>query len=336
MIRFSWLNRLLVRWKEPARKRKAGIFLLCLLCSSLAWFFIKLSGDIQLGFEQSVRVQGLPDDSRLIWRSDSVISFQLQGRGFRLLAATGLRRDTLVVDVGALARVKRNGQELFFISSGRAGNLLNLPAEANWQILRLSPDTLFFETEQLITREIPVALRADMSFERGFGLYGRLVLDPSLVRVRGPLSEMERLPDSLPSHKMVFPALSSNLQTSILLNTAVLPEGVSVSPEEVILRIPVEEFTQARLNLQPEVRCPDSIPGFDSSKLHLFPHQVELNIRVALREYSLIHANMFKAWVECPQVSAAQRQLEVKLDPFPPDVHLISIQPGRLDYLIEK
>ncbi len=128
------------------------------------------------------------------------------------------------------------------------------------------------------------------------------------------------------------------LSKSVDVRATILPPGMhpllQAHPESVEVTIHVEEFTEAHIEVPLEVQCEDGAGPYEADRLRLFPNKVSLVLLVALRDFHQVQADLFSAYVHCPDAAHDEPQLEVKAGPVPGFVKMEAIRPAKVDYLI--
>jgi hypothetical protein len=328
------LKRYFLRLKEPARKKKATIFLVCFISSALFWTLLKLSTENQAMLSVPVAVTGISGEQLLYEKSDSILQYTMQTTGARLFASLFFsQRDTLRLPLSSLSRLERDGEVYYFLTHAQASARLESRLEAGRTIMRVWPDTLFVRLSEKFSGMLPIRPRAEISYERRYGSYGPLRLRPDSVWVEGPRQLLDTL-----SFVETETLILRDLNQTIEVQAAIVPPdphpSVRVVPDRTNLVVPVGEFTEASLEVELTVHCPDTLNGHMGERLRLFPQKVQLTILVALKDYGRVNPSLFSAMVICPDASREGSQLEVVVDRYPDFVRVESIRPSTVDYLI--
>jgi hypothetical protein len=329
------LKRYFLRLKEPAGKRKATIFLACFVFSAFFWLLLKLSKENQAVFSMPLAVKEIPAGLMIYGQSDSLLEYSIQTSGARLFASFFVSsKDSLSLPLSSLSRIDRQGETIYFLTSSQASARLAAGPYQGKTILRVSPDTVFFSLGEKFSKSLPVRVRAEISYEKRFGSYGPLKSDPDSVLLEGPLFLLENV-DYVETEVLVYGGLNQTTQVKARLEPPFPHPSVKISPGTSIVTIPVEEFTEATLELDLEISCPENQEGVEG-RLRLFPNRVQLTFLVSLRDYSRVDPSLFSAMVLCPEPSREGSQLEVIVTQLPDFVRLESVRPTAVDYLILK
>ncbi len=323
-------NRLTPR--EAASQRRVYIFVVCLVCSAIFWLFIKLSYDTQAVFETEVVFYQFPEGYTGVAQSDSVISFTLESTGIRLIVARFfLPKDLMRFDAGTLPQLKRNDNRYFYLSKNALLEGINYSLEGRARVTDVYPDTVFLQLSPVTEKRLPVSLNASISFERRFDLYGEITINPDSVLVRGPKNVLDTL-SAIYTEKWEASGLRKSTDQRLSIQ---LPKGVpsvTTDKEEVLVRVPVEEFTEASKELPVTIVCPDNLPSQD---VRLFPATVRVHYLVAFSDYQAVSEKMFHATVTCPQaISDSDGRLNVRLETYPSFVDILYYRPEYVEYII--
>ncbi|MEE4177036.1 MAG: YbbR-like domain-containing protein [Bacteroides sp.] len=322
------------RFREPGRKKKTYVFLLCLLCSAFFWLFIKLSREAQMVFEQPLVITNVSSDVVVSQLSHERVSYTVQTNGARLLLSRYAKPyDSLRVDAGTLGKVTRNGKLWHYVSPGQLRSRLSERLDASSQLVGIWPDTVFVSLAYAAQKRLPVRPDATYTFERRFGQYGPVALNPDSVTVRGPRQLIDTL-QAIYTEPLTFELLAETVQQPVALMNPAFGQGLTLEVNQAELIIPVEEFTETSVDLNIEVVCPQEA-GQGQRNLRLFPNRVTVTCLVSLKDYARLEASQFKAHVVCPSGNPDNTdRLEVIVETFPEFVSIQSIRPSSVEFLI--
>ena len=332
---YKGLKRYFLRLKEPAGKRKATVFLACFVCSVLFWLLLKLSSENQAVFSMPLTVSEIPADLLLYEQSDSSLTYSVQTSGARLFASLFRKsRDTLSLPMSSLSRMDRDGTTAHFLTQNQAAARLRAGLDQGMNVQRVWPDTVFFKLTDKQSQMLPVRVRADLTYEKRFGSYGPIRVEPDTVLLEGPRFLLDTV-TQIETEQLIYRELNRTVEVAARLVKPVPHPAVRILPERVLVSIPVEEFTEATLEVELELNCPDDMEE-TGGRLRLFPNRVQITFLVSLRDYARVDPALFSAVVDCPDPASGERLLEVQIGQIPDYVRLESIRPSSVDYLILK
>lgn len=330
----SGLRRLAELVREPARKQKITIFLLCLFCSAVFWLFIRLSGDNQASFSRVISIVDLPAGAMVLEQSDRLVYYSLQTTGARLFASRfSSGKDTLKIAIPSMSRLSREDEERYFLTARSLLPLLAQQVDLGSSILHVRPDTLFVSLTRMIEKKVPVKAMTQITCEPRFGIYGEVKLTPDSVMLTGPESMIDTV-SWVVSDMFQAQDLDGPVTEWLNIRPPVLHPALEMSPDRVALHIPVEEFTESQVDVTLNIHCPDSLQHESSAHIRLFPNKVTLVFRVALRDYQMVEPGLFQAFVECPAPDLQSKRLPVIIGHVPDFVKMEAVRPESVDYLI--
>lgn len=322
------------RFREPAQKRKATVFMLCVFCSAVFWLFIKLSADTQATFTIPVVFHEPPEGHVVIGQSASEAGYVLQASGMRLLRLRfGASRDSLRVSLAALPAFSRDGSLYRVLTAGSLKSLLEAHTEAGQFIASTWPDSLLVETSPGMRLHLPLELNAHMDFEKRFDLYGEPRLLPDSIWIEGPAAWLDTV-ERLQTVSLEFSSLNQTVDQQVAVRPPLPHDVFSLDPPSVRLLIPVEEYTESAVQLDVLLADPGYESGIPRESIRLFPKQVTVTYLVALRDYHRVNEQMFQVFAAYPDSLASKARLRVYLGQYPDFVHVNDIRPSSLDYLI--
>lgn len=330
--KFLWRKRASLTPGEAASKRRVYIFALCLLFSALFWLSSKLSQDTSASFSKRIHFNNFPEGLVAASQSDSMVQYRIETTGLRLLNAYFFRpKDTLKVSVDGLPVVQRDGRSFHAVSDNQLLEILSKNVEGPATVGHIRPDTIFLELVPAKRKKLPVRLNVDIRYAQRFRAYGPIVVEPDSVWITGPQTIMDTLQYVITEY-WESPLLRETTQISVPLQKPVAIKSVELGRSEVLMEVPVTEFTESSMELPLVINCPGE---YASSEVRLFPNTVMVRYLVALRDYATVVPQMFQAAVVCPQVQqTTDGRLEVTVEKYPPFVDIIAVKPSFVEYII--
>jgi hypothetical protein len=318
---------------NPETRSKVITLFLCLLFSFSAWLSIKISRETSITVPLEIRVNNLPDNIIFTHVTDSAFTLSLRATGIRFLTNPSLRNESsLETDFGALQRM-RGTDDIFFFTASQAELRFSLYNELHRTSVRAQPDTIFFTATDAFTQKVPVFAQLDVDYRPGFRLYGFPVISPDSVYITGP----EWLEDSvrfIRTDIIRAESVDKPLSRRVRLLDPIPGQPFKISENYANVLIPVEEYTEATVELTLEIYCPDIERRFPGSRILLFPETVNVHYLVAFRDIRNISADMFRIAVQCPDTLAQTgTRLPVTVTEFPGMVEILRIRPSDVEYV---
>lgn len=290
-------------------------FVLAILFALSLWLIVNMGRDYSITIDIPMRVVNLPADIALSAEIPEYASVSLSGEGWSLI---NLYTNPPVIQLNA----ETQQINLFEQVRQQLGTISDL------NIMQVDPIVVSIETEQKISRKVPVVTRVDLSMKEQYGIIGTPRLEPDSVTITGAASKVEAI-DSWETEETEIVEVNRDLQISLNL---VRPQtGVEVSPKSALYSVEVAEFTEA------EVRVPIRTRNLPSGKAVTYnPSSITVRFDVPIEQFSAVRdARPFVAFVDYSRIEddttgLITPEIERVSDEF--DVRLRSFQPTRVSY----
>lgn len=251
------------------------------------------------------------------------LKLRVETTGFKLLWARVVNKPKVRIDLSQLSGADRTPTNVFkpYISSQLSDGYL---------LEGITPDTLYFQFENSLTKKVPVQGNIQISFKRQFDFKEPTIIKPDSVTVTGP----EKLVDSIKAwytEKLTFQNLDVSLQNEVAL---VKPEQptIKISPEKVNYVVTVEEYTEKILEVEiQKVNLPDA------KDVNIYPKKVKVACRVGLSNYQQVTPESFILVTDFATVDLKKsKYARVELKQAPSYVKSLDYSPKSVEYIIYK
>ncbi len=329
------LNEIKDRLRDRIERLQFGrdtvIFLFFLALSTLFWLFNQLEKDttaaltVPVTFKNSVRnrviLNDLPDH----------LTLQAKGRGYTLIKYKIRPRPlSLVVDLRTfpLRPVQTGEKRHFYLLTSYLRGLVNDQLGQSLAVNGIRPDTLYFVFDTLVKKKLPVSPDIKITLARQFILRKPVQVSPDSVLVSGPAVILDTLRKISTEHAEFTEVADSFVKILPVLQIS----KVKIPVKTVRIKVEAEQFTEAEFEIPVEtVHVPDSV------RLVLFPPRVKITFHVGLSRYKKMLPELFTAQVDYEDVvNDRSGKVVVKLVRKPDYVEFVRLDPGRVEYLIEK
>ncbi len=327
-----WRKRASLTPGEAASKRRVYIFALCVLFSALFWLFIKLTQESGATFNKHILFTDLPEGLILASQSDSIFDYRVETTGLRLFNPYFFGpTDTLYVSVNNMSVVRQQDKKFYVVTDIQLHELLSEKTGSFTAISQIKPDSVFLELVPAVRKKLPVHLNADIRFAQRFHPYGPISIEPDSVWITGPKRIIDTL-EYLPTKFWESGHLRETARMIIELQKPVSMASFVLSRRDVVVKVPVSEYTESSIQLPLVINCPEE---HAAAEVRLFPATVSVNYLVALHDYASVVPDMFQATVICPQVQQTDDgRLEVMITKYPPFINIHAINPTFVEYII--
>jgi hypothetical protein len=325
-----WLKKLTEK-RGSGIDRDAVIFSFFLLLSFIFWYLNSLEKDVEYNIKYPVRYINLPEERVLADELPTRLDLYLKGPGYSILKLKlSVNRSPVILDVSTINYRRVPGSRTlsyYVITSGLIPKLKN-QLRAECEISSIKPDTLFFSFDRIITKQVLVIPDVEVITKKQYLVKGNILVDPDTITITGP----KRILDTVNTVKTKLKKLKGVDETIMKRFALVAPEECSVSAKKVILTIPVEQFTEAEINVPVKIlNCPDSI------SVKIFPDVVTVKCLVAIGDYKKFEGIPFEVVLDLAKADLnSSEKIAVGFRNIPPFVSSLRVTPAKVDFLIEK
>jgi len=316
--------------KSLRHNRKLGIFLVFMVLSAMFWFLTQLEEVYVTSISYPVKYQDMPEDKIVVGNLPDQIDLEVRGQGFQLLEYKFSNAlNPLILHLDAYNIQEENSDTpRHFIVTQKATPRISQQLSQEVEILNITPDTLFFEFAEKISRRVPVRPNITYDFAKQMMLKGDIQIEPDSVNISGPSSVLDTI-DQIHTQSRSFQNLQKTVRATLVLQKP--HEQLELSTQQVNLTIPIEQYTEGEVGREIVV---ENVP--DSLIVRTFPKSVTITYLVGLSRYEQVIPELFKAVVDYRDVKDGAEQLRVKIENAPNYLKSYSYAPQEVEYIIEK
>lgn len=171
---------------ERFLNRELPVFAFFVLLSFIFWYLNELSKELQGTINYPVRYINPPKDRIVTGELPDKLEMDLRGPGYSILKVKlSGSRAPVVIDFSKITprRIPGTVPRYYLVTSGLISNF-SRQLHADFDILAIHPDTLFFGYDRLVTRKLPV--KPSLKVEVAEGRKVIVAADPDSIMVTGP------------------------------------------------------------------------------------------------------------------------------------------------------
>ncbi len=307
-------------------KKRLRVFLLFLLLSLVFWMLIKLSKNYISDVEFNLAYTDIPQSKLLQNVPDQKIILTVRTVGFKLLKY-GLKPRTLNYSLNDMERKKKS--DLYFSLTNAKINFLQAQLSAETTVLKVEPDTLFFDLGVKKSKKVKVITHVNLQFKPGFNLTKEKEFSPSTIIISGPGKAIDTI-KVVHTENFELKDISNSFEKKIKLISP--SSSISLSTDEITVKGKVEKITQGTFVL------PYKVVNLPKKYLiSTYPKEVKVIFQVALNDYNKISKNSFK--IQCDYRHTEKNNLEYLIPKIveKPDILFdVKVIPNKIEYLIKK
>jgi YbbR domain-containing protein len=305
-------------------RKRILVLITCLLIAIAAWLFMALNNKYPYTVKTVLKYNNIPQKKAFHPLQSDTVDLQVEGTGWQLLFSR-LRIQPQSI---AISLEKLNNRN-FILFSEQLYNVNN-QLETSQKIISVKPDTLYFDFSEKTIKKVPVRLVSELNFVKQYGVSNPIEINPDYVTISGPEQELDKIKewktDSLKLDDIQYTTKNMvGMMQSKLKNVSIFPASVEV-------KVPVDEFTEKILEVPLKV-----VNNQEYYNVKLYPRKVKITFLVALSKYSQVNEDFIEAVVDLNDWKKLNHnRLRVKVIRFPDFCKLLQIQPGKVDFIIEK
>jgi hypothetical protein len=221
--------------------RELPVFTFFLLLSFIFWYLNELSKDLQGTINYPVRYINPPMDRIVTGNLPDKLEMNLRGPGYSILKMRlSGSRAPVVIDFSRVTprRLPGSKSNYFLVTSGMIQDF-SKQLHADFEILSVHPDTLFFGYDRIITRKVMVM--PDIVVEPSSGRKVIIVPDPDSVSVTGPAHIVDTL-KGIPTRHRTFKRMSENFKSREPLEC---PDYLEMTQKKVMIEVTIADRTSS-------------------------------------------------------------------------------------------
>ncbi|HSG67186.1 MAG TPA: CdaR family protein, partial [Bacteroidales bacterium] len=237
----------------------------------------------------------------------------------------------LTLNIGQ-AEIKRSRYfDRYYLLTSNLYNLISGKFDFGHSLVSVSPDTLFLDFEEVMSKKLPVKLDLTYTCKPQYQVYDSIRVIPDSINISGPSSMLDSI-QSISSVATVLKDLDRNIESAVALKLPLKDERISYSANQVNVIIPVEKYTESTIEIP--------IAGLTTeaeSTIRTFPEMVQITYQVAIKDFNLVRNDMFLATAAFDPVrDKGKNFIKVSIDRSPEFVRIVRVQPDKVEFLLQK
>jgi len=307
-------------WKEIM------IFLLFVLLAFGFWFLQSLQYNYERKIELQIRYKNIPEEWILSENNPQTVKLALKDKGTSLLYYSNKANFTPVeISVKNLPRLTDSS---LFISNRMLETELSKQLISSTSIVSIEPNEINLRFDSLSSLMATVTANIKLNTVAGFRLSDTITITPDRVKLYGNAKTLDQY-KKIATKEVVLNNVSGTRELTAALD---LPTGIKAEVEKVVLKIPIEEFAEKKLQIP--VLCKDLPANYT---LRIFPSIVEVRFNLPLSHFKNVDTNDLNINIPFRDFKANQKtgKLTLHLTGQPAWVTDVEIVPNEVEFIIE-
>lgn len=306
---------------------KIRVFLFFLAISIGSLFLNKLSKEYKASIQFEIIVDNIPSDKILLKQPESNIHLFVKASGFNLI---GYKMMSKKIKVNATAASIISGTTYKIEPNSLIGEFQN-QLFSDTEIIEILDKSIYIELGKIVYKKIPVLLKSNITYEKGYKIKGSIRLLPDSITVYGPEDKVAKI-NKIETKRLVLNNIYTSFEEEINLKISDDLKGVTISENKINVSADVEKFTE--LSFMVPYKIINNHQGFN---IETFPSKVKLVFQVELSEIPNLTEDSFV--VVCDFENAVQNKLSYlvpKVIEKPESIYNYHVEPSKVDYIIRK
>ncbi len=317
--------------EKIASNKKLLVYVFFVGIATIFWFLNALGKEYTTTVNYPVQYINLPKNKVLTNKLPEQFALKVNAHGFELIRyklSTAFLSNTFDVGFYTNNRLGNSNLQNYSLVTSQIVSRFDKDLSSSIELLSISPDTILFEFSLIVDKRVPVRLNVSTSFEQQYMLDETISAEVDSVVVKGPNSKLESI-DFVETEDLILTGLNKTIKKSVNLKPI---EGTEFSQRKIEITIPVEQFTEEKMNIPIKV---NNLP--DSLLLRLFPGDIKVSYFVGFKKHDKVSADLFDLRVDYNQTSEdGSNTLKIELLRNPSFVTNVRFYPQEVTYLIEK
>ena len=329
-MNWTKIKELFVKTRNFLTEGNTPVKLFFLVLSIFLWFLIKLSNEgYSAVIEFPVKYQNLGDIRTFGKTPNNKISVQINSQGFNILKYKMRGFASIKVDVSKVER-KLNDKYSYWLTNSDLHSIEN-QLGPDIEVRSVFPDTIFFDFTKLVEKKVAVELKLKKNYSKDLSIYGKPILKPDSIIVRGPESVVRDL-GKIQTELLELTGEEESREATLELK---LPKNkdLKFSHSKTKALINFSRITEGHLNI------PIEIVGLPQQyDIKIFPSSVKLTYHVAIQDYEKVKESDFRVFTDCSSLieDANKRYLNLESAIHPDYIDYLHFEPKRVEFILSE
>jgi len=312
--------------KNSLKKRKVKIFLVFLFCSTSAWFISNLSESYISNTTFDLDYTNSSDDLMLVNSSQDKIKVKLEAVGFQFLGFN-LKKKNVAIDLSAVAKEGRQ----YYLPYQNYKTQIEKQLPSSMRLMDIEKDTLFFDFQEVISKEVPVEPQLQLRLEQNYLLDGKLEITPSIIIIKGPRNEVDTIAN-VKSSRIELTDLTSDFSHEATIS---IPNGLrytTFSETSVTVAGKVSRFSEKLIVIKVKVA---NLPS--GTSLKMFPDEVSVLCKGTINTLKNLKPSDFEVVADFDKKKNNQsKRITLLLNKKPEKLSSVILQETDIEYILKR
>lgn len=307
--------------------KQAIAFLVCVVIATALWFLNALGKDYSTTISYPVKYVNAPARKFLANEPPSELELKVDAHGFTLLRhKLSLSFSPIILNLSNITNGIHPQNRTYEVNTNRHLKRISSQVSNEIEIREVQPEILYIVLDSLKSKNIPIKADVELTYKPQFSLKNPVSVQPSTIKITGPAATIDTINFLYTEHKTY-----KDLDATIVQRLEIVhPISTTIVPEEILLKVEVEKFTEKELRIPIQVKNKPA-----DVNIKLFPSEVKIRCLVGLSEFDEITSSDFRAVADYNSINTSSSNLAITIEQKPAFIELIRFAPENVEYLIE-
>lgn len=302
-----------------------SVYFICVAFAILLWLLTMLGKSYSTEISVPVEFTNLPQNKIVSSVLPTAIKVGVSGRGFNLIKLqVDFAKNDITFNIDELLHGGRSNR--VHISQQDLRERISMQLTPSLSVTTINPESIDFTLEEIASKEVPVKLDCNISFNKLYTQKGDIKIEPKSVTIKGAHESIDSI-EYITTEPLIKKELNSSIQQEINL---VPTHNVAYSTDKVKVEIDAEQTTEAERNaIINVINLPSNV------RMALFPESAKLTYKVGLSRYEESLKDNIHIVVDYNDTKDGRSFLNIKATETPSYIENLTITPQRVEYIIE-
>ncbi len=304
------------------KENKFTIVFFSLLFASIVWLSVDMGNTFQTTIDLPIRIEHLQQNKAIASPLPRTITLKIQENGWQLLNTLLSPHLRYTIDFGTLSK-----RDTVFTYNDLTEHI-NLPKEIH--IFETSPETVFVQIDNRVTKKVPVEPVVSILYREGFGIVGMMKPEPDSVVLTGARSLLNRI-TRWKTDAVLLKDINAPVAATVPLCDT-LRQEVERSHSAVRLTFDVQPVAEKTIeNIPIEV---NQVP--ENRSVVLIPPTLSVIIRSGVNAVAPLNEKDFYAFVDYKSILLDTSGFVHPIILGPENIKIVQQYPERIQYVVRK
>jgi hypothetical protein len=317
----------LIEWiRTGLKKRKVKVFLIFLLCATLAWAINKLSQTYTSNTTFQIAYVNIPSEFIIANTPKKELQVRLKAVGFQFLGY-GIKPKEIKLDVSKVMYK----DSTYYLTGDQIRIQLEAQLNNSSTLVDFESDLIYFDFTSLETKKIPIKAMVELTFTNNHTLEGEVKTIPDSIQITGPKSQIDTI-QKIETQLFRSSNLSADFSNMVPLNLPKQLKGTSFSHQVVTLSGVVLKFSEQIIEVPVTVlNLPENV------KVRTFPEQVQVRCQGTLDRLKELEAENFSVVADYLNVSEeTANRLPITLKRYPKTLYNAFLSTNEIEFILRR